>query len=121
MITNIGIKIKSICYDKRITVPQLAEKLGYSSPGLYRMLAQPDISLSMLQRISKELDYNFFQYYFDDSNPLTKAEKVELTNKANLLEHENKALRYQLNVVNQTNKVLSEQLQHFLDQNKQPT
>jgi transcriptional regulator with XRE-family HTH domain len=114
MITHIGNKIKTVCKEKHISVPKLAEKLGYSSPGLYRALAQPDISLNLLQRISKELDHNFFQYYFDDTNPLTKAEKVQLTNAANMAKHENELLRFQVNILSQTNKVLSEQLQYFL-------
>jgi hypothetical protein len=114
MITDIGTKIKSVCREKRISIPALAEKLGYSSPGLYRVLAQSDISLNLLQRISKELEHNFFQYYFDDTNPLTKAEKVQLTNMANMAKHENEALRFQVGILSQTNKVLSEQLQHFL-------
>jgi hypothetical protein len=73
----------------------------------------------MLQRISKELDHNFFQYYFDDSNPLTKAEKAKLTNEAYLAKHENEALKFQVSILSQTNKVLSEQLQHFLNPTKE--
>jgi hypothetical protein len=119
MITHIGKKIKSVCHEKHISVPKLAEKLGYSSPGLYRVLAQADISLNLLQRISKELDHNFFQYYYDDSNPLTKAEKVQLTNAAALAKHENEALKFQVGILSQTNKVLSEQLQYFLNQGKE--
>ncbi len=113
MITDIGQKIKEISYQKHISVPTLAQKLGFSRSGMYRLLFQPDISLHMLQRISKELDHNFFQYYYDDTNPLTKAEKIQLTKQIKDLQQENELLKVHLRLQNQTNEILATQLKQL--------
>ena len=113
MITDIGQKIKKISYQKHISVPTLAQNLGFSRSGMYRLLFQPDISLYMLQRISKELDHNFFQYYYDDTNPLTKAEKIQLTKQIKDLQQENELLKVHLRLQNQTNEILAPQLKQL--------
>ncbi len=113
MITDIGQKIKEICYQKHISVPTLAKKLGFSRSGMYRLLFQSDISLNMLQRISKEVDHNFFQYYYDDTNPLTKAEKIQLTKQIKDLQQENELLKVHLRLQNQTNEILATQLKQL--------
>ena len=80
---------------------------------MYRLLFQSDISLNMLQRISKEVDHNFFQYYYDDTNPLTKAEKIQLTKQIKDLQQENELLKVHLRLQNQTNEILATQLKQL--------
>lgn len=50
---------------KGISVKQLAAAIGRSSEGIYKIREMQYINPKLLVAISKALNHNFFQYYYD--------------------------------------------------------
>lgn len=60
---HIGKVIQEKLKEQGRTVTWLADKIPCTRCHLYKVFANPDINTGLLKRISKILDYNFFQHY----------------------------------------------------------
>jgi len=56
--------IKKYCDDKRISLPELAKKVGLSKTGLYLAISKKTLTVEKLEAIVKELDVPIW-YFFD--------------------------------------------------------
>lgn len=63
---HIGHVIRAFLFEKSpLSATELANRLGITRAGIYKIFEKSDISTSMLQKISAVLNHNFFQYYID--------------------------------------------------------
>ena len=102
----IGKRIKSYCRKHHITNRALAKKLGITNDGVYKLFQRKDMQASMLLKISKELDYDFFRDYImqmENNVYKTKAdfhqENTRLIAENQALKLENEILKKVLNIV----------------------
>lgn len=61
--------IKTLCKERNITIPQLAEKIQVSEPGLYQMIRSESIKVDILEKIANTLNVPI--WYFFDLDPET--------------------------------------------------
>lgn len=59
---HIGNQIHTVLKDKRYSVSWFAEKICCTRSHAYKILKYENIDISLLIRISKILDYDFFEY-----------------------------------------------------------
>jgi hypothetical protein len=64
---DIGKLILQKLKEKERSIAWLAKKIPCDRSNLYKMLRNPHIPFDRLSRISKILDYNFFRYYYTDT------------------------------------------------------
>ncbi len=67
--------IRDYLYAHKILVPELANRIGLTTRNFYYVLNKDDISVSMLLRISKALNHNFFA----DFDPLNEKKPASTT------------------------------------------
>jgi len=73
-------KLKELLSEKKITVAQLAEKIGMSKGGLYSAISNETLSVNMLEKISEVLEVP--ATYFFDGGILSVEELNNLLNEA---------------------------------------
>ena len=56
-------KIKEYCDKNRISIAELAEKIGISKPGLYRSIQEKTMKVETLEKIAKELDVDIWRFF----------------------------------------------------------
>lgn len=62
---HLGKKVRYQMGVKGLSVKQLAAALGRSREGIYKIRNMQYIQPKLLAALSKALDHNFFQYYYD--------------------------------------------------------
>jgi len=60
---HIGDKIKELLAERKMTVVQLAKRIGISSPAVYKMLKKATIHQKWFDIISDKLGHNLYRYY----------------------------------------------------------
>lgn len=63
---HIGQLIADELYHQGHSVSWLAKQLCCDRSNVYKILKKTNIDVELLQRISRVMNYNFFQYYLDD-------------------------------------------------------
>lgn len=58
---HIGHRIKEILDNKGMSVAEFSDKINYHRSNVYRLFDKRTIDITLLIRISKVLDYNFFE------------------------------------------------------------
>jgi|APCry1669188970_1035186.scaffolds.fasta_scaffold00066_2 transcriptional regulator with XRE-family HTH domain len=117
-------KIKLICEEQRLSIPQLAEKIGISEAGLYQSLRNQSMKVDILEKIAQEL--NVPVWIFFDPNPQTQIEEItkevqEFIVKIQILEASNSALIKEvkgLNDLYMTTKLLTSSQQRIIENNE---
>lgn len=71
---HIGEKIKEVAKKKGITIVDFASKINCSRRNIYSIFNKPTIDTGLLLKISKVLEYNFFEYY---NTVLSASYKIE--------------------------------------------
>ena len=61
-------KIKSLCLNKRITIPELSEKIGMSRAGLYTTIKNQTITVTTLEKIAEALEVPVSVFFESGSN-----------------------------------------------------
>ena len=84
-------KIKIFCKERDITIPQLAEKIGVSEPGLYQMIRSESMKIDILEKIAKTLNVSITQF-FDDVMTKWESQNEEYFMEVNRLREENEKL-----------------------------
>ena len=117
-------KIKLICEEQRLSIPQLAEKIGISEAGLYQSLRNQSMKVDILEKIAQEL--NVPVWIFFDPNPQTQIEEItkevqEFIVKIQILEASNSALIKEVKGLNDlyiTTKLLTSSQQRIIENNE---
>ena len=65
---NIGGKIKEVFDAKKMRLKDFAESVGIARQNIYRIFEKDTIDIELLLQISLVLDYNFLQYYTNESS-----------------------------------------------------
>lgn len=79
---HIGIEIKKTFDKTGMTVSELGRRISISRENVYGIFKRQTIDTGLLIKISKALDYDFFQYY----TPLCK-EVIELKTELSLFKN----------------------------------
>lgn len=99
-------KIRDLCYEKRMTIPQLAEKIGMSN-SFYTTLKNGTLKLSTLQKIADVLEVQMIDLL--DLKPLTHETEI------NIREQAIKELQDKIDNLNNTLKLTSQNMQLILE------
>jgi len=67
MAINIGERIKHRAKELRIGPTELGKMINTSKQNVYGIYKRKSIDTEMLRKLSKALNYDFFQYYFNDN------------------------------------------------------
>ncbi len=59
---DIGRKVKDVLLAKGITVKEFAERISCSRENAHRILARSHMDTDLIEKISRELNYDFFKY-----------------------------------------------------------
>lgn len=62
-VVEIGQKIKEVFDNRNIRLTDFADELGTVRQNVYRIFKKRHLDTGLLLKISRVLDYNFFQYY----------------------------------------------------------
>lgn len=95
-------KIKELAEEKRITIPQIAEKIGVSKAGLYVTLNKKTLSVAVLEKISETLDVSV-NIFFDLPDSQINSPGYDI----NSLLEENESLSNMVSKLNKENEYLS--------------
>jgi transcriptional regulator with XRE-family HTH domain len=79
MIIHIGNKIKSTVTKKGISVSEFGRRINMSRENVYSIFKRKSIDTELLSRISKVLEYDFFQYYTPIAAELKKVREENNT------------------------------------------
>lgn len=101
METKIGSLIKEYLYREHLSIKELSDRAGLSKSNIYMYLRRNDMPVSLLYRISKAVNHNFFQYLtpvsgdtaFTGNLATLKGENALLEQRITLLEQENAYLK----------------------------
>jgi len=101
METKIGSLIKEYLYREHLSIKELSVRTGLSKESIYIYLRRNDMPVSLLYRISKAVNHNFFQYLTPVSGDTAstgdratlKGENALLGQRIALLEQENAYLK----------------------------
>jgi len=112
MSIHIGEKIKEVLKVSDMSVTEFAQKISYSRRNVYSILSKKSIDTELLERVSKVLEYNFFQGYLpskkeygvksdqtgvaDKDAPYLKKRVEELVKEVEYLKEINKLLKDKL-------------------------
>ena len=110
MSVHIGQKIKEQIKKRGTSVSELARRISTSRENIYSIFKRETIDTGLLYKIGIALDIDFFTYYADVNSTTNFAEDPEpyLANKKSQMEHENAALKKELESVKSENKFLRE-------------
>jgi len=67
MAVNIGEKIKQRAKELRVGPTELGKMINTSKQNVYGIYKRKSIDTEMLRKLSKALNYDFFQYYLHDN------------------------------------------------------
>lgn len=78
-VVEIGQKIKEVFDNRNIRLTDFADELGTVRQNVYRIFKKRHLDTGLLLKISRVLDYNFFQYYVSPGNPaiLEQADAIQ--------------------------------------------
>jgi transcriptional regulator with XRE-family HTH domain len=76
-------KIKIICDEKGLTVPQLAEKIGFSEAGLYQSFRKKSMKVDILEKIAQVLEVPIWVFFDLDPESGNDALKKVIENYQN--------------------------------------
>ena len=65
-------KIKLLCDEKRISIPELSEKIGLSKTGLYKSIANKTMKVDTLEKIAETLGVSIYEFFEFDINSSTQ-------------------------------------------------
>jgi len=82
-------KIREYCEERKITIPDLASRIGISEPGLYQVLRNKSMKVDLLEKVAAVLDFPIWSFF--DLDP-GKELKMELER----LQKENDAMSKEL-------------------------
>ncbi|MEI6684172.1 MAG: helix-turn-helix transcriptional regulator [Bacteroidota bacterium] len=70
-------KIKILCDEKRLTIPQLAEKVGISEAGLYQSFRTKSMKVDVLEKIVQVLEVPIWVFFdLDPESGIESLNKV---------------------------------------------
>ncbi|MEI6174713.1 MAG: helix-turn-helix transcriptional regulator [Bacteroidota bacterium] len=75
-------KIKEYCDQNRMSIADLADKIGISKPGLYRSIQEQTMKVETLEKISKALDVDIW-HFFDLDPEAIFIKDIEAQKKSN--------------------------------------
>ena len=100
--------IADLCEQRRISIPELAEKIGISKPGLYRSIQNKSMKIDTLEKIAKALDTPVYYFFLNEDNPAGEASRIPDF----LREDVDKEIE---NAIEITNKLLVDKIKYFSD------
>ena len=118
--TNLYNVIKSQINSKHYSLEYIASQMGFSRSWLSRMIRNPDISVQSLKKLSEILNYNFFNHLYSGPGQATPEQYNELFVKSNKLERELRRANRELQILRQTNEILTAQLTQLSKANINP-
>ena len=72
----IGSIIRQKVDESRYSVTQFAEEIGLTRPSAYNLFKKKSVDIDLLFRISKLLNYNFLDLYFEGSEICSITKKI---------------------------------------------
>jgi len=84
-------KIAEFCDKNRISLPDLADQIGVSKPGLYRSIQNQSMKVETLEKIAKALNVSITQF-FDDVMTRWESQNEEYLDEVSRLREENEKL-----------------------------
>lgn len=82
---HIGKKIKEVLGRSRFGVKEFATRINRSRTVLYDIFERSTIDTGLLQKISKELEHDFFSYYNRDTAWVTREDRAKYISKNDIL------------------------------------
>jgi len=108
METKIGSLIKEYLYREHLSIKELSVRTGLSKESIYIYLRRNDMPVSLLYRISKAVNHNFFQYLMPVSGDTASTDNIAT------LKGENALLGQRIAFLEQENAYLK-QINHLLE------
>lgn len=107
LMKHIGQKIKNVVKDKGLSVSEFGRRIFTHRRNVYDIFERESIDTSLLEKISKVLDYNFFQE-FDDSG-LNKDDSSTSINEIyqEKITNLNKEIEYLKQIIIEKDKIIS--------------
>lgn len=105
---HIGAKIKSVVEQRGITKSELSRRLNMSTTNIHKIFKRESIDTSLLQKLSTELEYNFFGLY--SSTPDIASEPLAPYHSVSELQNEINQLRKENSLLQEINQLLKEKL-----------
>lgn len=92
MVFHAGNKIREVAVRKGMPISELGRRINTARQNVYKILNKKTMDTGMLLKISKVLEYDFFQYYtpLKEENQKLKAENALLKEMVILLKQKNK-------------------------------
>jgi transcriptional regulator with XRE-family HTH domain len=81
-------KIREYCEERKITIPELASRIGISEPGLYQVLRNKSMKVDLLEKISEVLDFPIWTFFDLDPGKELKVEIERLQKENNAMSNE---------------------------------
>jgi transcriptional regulator with XRE-family HTH domain len=118
-------KIKTICEEKGLTIPLLADKIGLSEAGLYQSFRNQSMKVDVLEKIAQAVDVPIWIFF--DLNPESPIEplKKELDEYRGKVAIQETTISYLMKEVKELNemlrlsKQLNQSLQRIIDNNEE--
>jgi len=92
MVIHIGNKIRQVADQKGIKIAELGRRINTARQNVYKIIGKKTIDTGLLLKISKVLEFDFFQYYtpLKDENQKLKEDNIMLKEMIELLKEKNK-------------------------------
>jgi transcriptional regulator with XRE-family HTH domain len=92
MVIHIGNKIRQVADQKGIKIAELGRRINTARQNVYKILAKKTIDTGLLLKISKVLEYDFFQHYtsLKEENQKLKEDNALLKEMIKLLKENKK-------------------------------
>jgi predicted transcriptional regulator len=74
---HIGKKIQEVVDNSSYTIVAFAKEIGLTRDGVYKIFKKESIDTEQLQKISKVLKHDFFNYYQKENSSIVKETKPE--------------------------------------------
>lgn len=106
---NVGQLVKKVMIEKRMKVGELAKRVGYHIGSMSRVFGYEHINTSLLLRISKAMEYDFFSHFSEQlKNDLTPSPSPKERGDAALEEckKENEVLKNEVGYLKRINELM---------------
>jgi transcriptional regulator with XRE-family HTH domain len=81
-------KIREYCEQRKITIPELASRIGISEPGLYQVLRNKSMKVDLLEKIAGVLEFPLWSFFDLDPEKEIKLEIDRLQNENDAMSKE---------------------------------
>ncbi len=97
MKVHIGKKIKERVEELRMRPADLAEKINTSKQNVYGIFKRQSIDTELLSKLSKALDFDFFNFYHSSKSQIANEPQNEIYKQSAILAQELKSVRGEIN------------------------